>query len=64
MTTPTAFVDSVAFTAGQQHMARRIGEILRFRRTLVRNSALPKATQVILVNEIEATIRAIEEAAV
>lgn len=62
MITPTAFADSAAFSAGQQYENRRIGEILRHRRSLVSNSALPKATQVILINEIEATMRAIDEA--
>lgn len=61
MITPIAFADSVAFSAGQEYENRRIGEILRNRLSLVRSSHLPPRTRTILLDEIEATIRAIEQ---
>lgn len=63
MIPPLVFTDSAAFTAGQQHERRRIGEVLRYRRAFIRNSHLDDDTKVTLIDEIEATMRAIEEAA-
>lgn len=60
MITPTAFVDSVAFTAGQQHENRRIGELLRARRSIL--MALPGPRQSGVIAELDRMIAAIDEA--
>lgn len=61
MITPVAFVESAIFSAGQQYENRRICGILRYRLALVRKSAMPSCTKASLIEEIEATIRAIGE---
>ena len=62
MIPPLAIADSAAFSAGQQLENRRIGELLRYRRSLIRDSALPRKTQVLLIKEIETIMRGIEQA--
>lgn len=60
MITPLALVDSAAFTFGQQHERRRIGELLRTRRSIL--VALPGPRQRSAIAEPDRMIAAIDEA--
>jgi hypothetical protein len=59
MSAPDPFNDSVSFRAGQQHMARRIGELIRDRRYLLRQLSATTATTAIS-SELDLLIRAID----
>jgi hypothetical protein len=59
MSAPDPFNDSVSFRAGQQHMARRIGELIRDRRYLLRQLSATTATTAI-ASELDLLIRAID----
>ena len=59
MSAPDPFNDSISFRAGQQHMARRIAQLIRDRRYLLRQLSDTTATQAI-ASELEVLIRAID----
>ncbi len=56
---PDPFNDCVSFRAGQQHMARRIGELIRDRRYLLRQLSATTATTAI-ASELNVLIRAVD----
>jgi FixJ family two-component response regulator len=58
-TAPDPFNDCVSFRAGQQHMARRIAQLIRDRRYLLRQLAATTATKAI-ASELEVLIRAVD----
>ena len=58
-TAPDPFNDSISFRAGQQHMARRIAQLIRDRRYLLRQLAATTATKAI-ASELEVLIRAVD----
>ena len=62
MITATAFADSTAFRAGQEHMQRRVGELLRYRRQLITSLPMSRLNRVdnALMAEIDVIIRAID----
>jgi hypothetical protein len=60
MSAPDPFNDSVSFRAGQQHMARRIGELLRHRRTLVHQLPAHHSGVLAIASELDLLIRAID----
>ena len=59
MSAPDPFNDSISFRAGQQHMARRIAQLIRDRRYLLRQLSATTATQAI-ASELDVLIRAID----
>ena len=59
MSAPDPFNDSISFRAGQQHMARRIAQLIRDRRYLLRKLSATTATQAI-ASELDVLIRAID----
>ena len=59
MSTADPFHDSISFRAGQQHMARRIAQLIRDRRYLLRKLSATTATQAI-ASELDVLIRAID----
>ena len=59
MSAPDPFNDSISFRAGQQHMARRIAQLIRDRRYLLRQLSATTATKAI-ASELEVLIRAID----
>ena len=59
MSAPDPFNDSISFRAGQQHMARRIAQLIRDRRYLLRQLAATTATKAI-ASELDVLIRAID----
>ena len=58
-TAPDPFNDSISFRAGQQHMARRIAQLIRDRRYLLRQLSATTATKAI-ASELDVLIRAID----
>jgi primosomal protein N'' len=58
-TAPDPFNDCVSFRAGQQHMARRIAQLIRDRRYLLRQLSTTTATAAI-ASELEVLIRAVD----
>lgn len=59
MSAPDPFNDSISFRAGQQHMARRIAQLILDRRCLLRQLAATTATTAI-ASELDLLIRAID----
>ena len=59
MSAPDPFNDSISFRAGQQHMARRIAQLIRDRRYLLRQLSATTATKAI-ASELDVLIRAID----
>ena len=59
MSAPDPFNDSISFRAGQQHMARRIAQLIRDRRYLLRQLPPTTATTAI-ASELDLLIRAID----
>jgi hypothetical protein len=60
MSAPDPFNDCLSFKAGQQHMARRIGELLRHRRTLVHQLPAHHSGVLAIASELDLLIRAID----
>jgi primosomal protein N'' len=58
-TAPDPFNDCVSFRAGQQHMARRIAQLIRDRRYLLRQLSTTTATAAI-ASELDLIIRAVD----
>lgn len=56
---PDPFNDCVSFRAGQQHMARRIAQLIRDRRYLLRQLSATTATKAI-ASELDVLIRAVD----
>lgn len=59
MSAPDPFNDCLSFKAGQQHMARRIAQLIRDRRYLLRQLSTTTATAAI-ASELEVLIRAVD----
>ena len=59
MSTADPFNDSISFRAGQQHMARRIAQLIRDRRYLLRQLSATTATSAI-ASELDVLIRAVD----
>ena len=57
---PDPFKDCVSFRAGQQHMARRIGELLRHRRSLVHQLPAHHSGVLAIASELDLIIRAVD----
>ncbi len=60
MITPTAFADSAAFRAGQEHMQRHIGELIRQRRALVYQLPEHHSGMLAIASELDLIIRAVD----
>lgn len=60
MSAPDPFNDSISFRAGQQHMARRIGELLRHRRSLVHQLPAHHSGVLAIASELDLIIRAVD----
>lgn len=59
-TAPDPFNDCISFRAGQQHMARRIGELLRHRRSLVHQLPAHHSGVLAIASELDLIIRAVD----
>lgn len=60
---PDPFNDSIAFRAGQQEMARRTGELLRHRRSLVQQLPAHHSGVLAIASELDLLIRAVDSLA-
>jgi hypothetical protein len=60
MSAPDPFNDCLSFKAGQQHMARRIGELLRHRRSLVHQLPAHHSGVLAIASELDLIIRAVD----
>lgn len=60
MSTADPLNDCISFRAGQQHMARRIGELLRHRRSLVHQLPAHHSGVLAIASELDIIIRAVD----